>query len=149
MTTPTIIGLASDHAGLELKEKLKTFLAQRGLTFHDYGTHTSDSCDYPDFAHALAKGIETGEVTIGMAVCGTGQGMAMTLNKHHNIRAALCWSPEIAQMTRRHNDANVLVLAGRYTDEETAHQMVDTFLDTDFEGGRHVRRIEKMKENQD
>lgn len=138
------IGLASDHAGFELKEYVKEYLTQQGLTYHDYGTYSTDSCDYPDFGHALARGIELGEVDRGIAICGSGEGISMTLNKHQRIRAALVWMPEIASLARQHNDANVLVMPGRFIDQATAAEVMDRFLHTDFEGGRHVRRIEKM-----
>lgn len=139
-----MIGLASDHAGFELKQYVKKYLEENGIAYKDYGTYTTDSCDYPDFAHALARGIETCEVEKGIAICGSGEGISMTLNKHQRIRAALVWIPEIAHMTRLHNDANVLVMPGRYIDEATAHDIMEEFFHTEFEGGRHVRRIEKI-----
>ncbi len=138
------IGLASDHAGYELKEYVKNLLDEEGLTYKDYGCFSEESCDYPDFAHALARGIEDGECTLGIAVCGSGEGISMTLNKHQCIRAALCWIPEIACMARKHNDANVLTMPGRYIDHATAKSIVTAFLSTDFEGGRHQRRINKI-----
>ncbi len=138
------IGLASDHAGYELKEYVKSYLDEKGMAYKDYGTHSTESCDYPDYAHALARGIEGGEVETGVAVCGSGEGISMTLNKHQGIRAALVWQPEIAHMTRQHNDANVLVMPGRYISKETAREIMDEFFSTPFEGGRHIRRIEKI-----
>lgn len=138
------IGLACDHAGFELKLFVIQYLEEKGLSFKDYGTYSTDSCDYPDFAHALARGIEGGEVEKGIAICGSGEGISMTLNKHQGIRAALVWDPEIAHMTRLHNDANVLAMPGRYISTETARAIMDEFLNTDFEGGRHIRRIEKI-----
>lgn len=138
------IGLACDHAGFELKQFVIKYLEEKGLTFQDYGTYSTESCDYPDFAHALARGIENGEVEKGIAICGSGEGISMTLNKHQAIRAALVWTPEIAHMTRLHNDANVLAMPGRYIDQETARSIMDEFLNTDFEGGRHIRRVEKI-----
>ena len=138
------IGLACDHAGFELKQFVIKYLEEKGLTFQDYGTYSTESCDYPDFAHALARGIEDGEVEKGIAICGSGEGISMTLNKHQSIRAALVWTPEIAHMTRLHNDANVLAMPGCYIDQETARSIMDEFLNTDFEGGRHIRRIEKI-----
>lgn len=138
------IGLACDHAGFELKQFVIQYLEEKGLSFKDYGTYSTDSCDYPDFAHALARGIEGGEVEKGIAICGSGEGISMTLNKHQGIRAALVWDPEIARMTRLHNDANVLAMPGRYISTETARAIMDEFLNTDFEGGRHIRRIEKI-----
>jgi len=138
------IGLASDHAGFELKEYVKTWLEAKGYTFKDFGTYSTDSCDYPDFAHPLAEAVESGECYPGIAICGSGEGISMTLNKHQGIRAALCWIPEIAHMTRLHNDANVLVMPGRFIDTETASQILDEFFKTEFEGGRHQKRIDKI-----
>ncbi len=139
-----MIGLASDHAGYELKQYVKQYLEEQGITYKDYGTYTAESCDYPDFAHALANGMKVGEVERGIAICGSGEGISMTLNKHQHIRAALVWVPEIAKMTRMHNDANVLVMPGRYISCDTAREIMNQFLNTPFEGGRHVRRIEKI-----
>lgn len=138
------IGLSSDHAGVELKEYVKQLLHEKGLTYKDFGTCSTDSCDYPDFAHPLALAVETGEVYPGIAICGTGNGIAMTLNKHQKIRAGLCWDAEIAQLTRAHNDANILVMPGRFISKEEATKVVDAFLDTPFEGGRHQKRIDKI-----
>lgn len=138
------IGLASDHAGFELKEFVKTWLAEKGYPYQDFGTYSADSCDYPDFAHALALAVENGECEQGIAVCGTGEGISMTLNKHQGIRAALCWSPEIARLSRQHNDANVLAMPGRFIDHKTASEIMDEFFGNAFEGGRHQRRIEKI-----
>ncbi|MDH6306130.1 ribose 5-phosphate isomerase B [Parabacteroides sp. PF5-5] len=139
-----IIGLCSDHAGFELKEDVKKLLDSKGLAYKDFGTNTSDSCDYPDFAHPLASAVEAGEVYPGIAVCGTGNGIAITLNKHQEIRAALCWNAEIAQLSRAHNDANILVLPGRFINKEETTKTIDAFLETPFEGGRHKKRIEKI-----
>ncbi|MDY6248902.1 MAG: ribose 5-phosphate isomerase B [Prevotella sp.] len=138
------IGLASDHAGFALKQFVKEYLDEKGLEYKDYGTYSEESCDYPDFGHALARGIENGEVFPGIAICGSGEGIAMTLNKHQSIRAGLAWIPEIAHLIRQHNDANVLVMPGRFIDENTARQIMDEFFATEFEGGRHQRRVEKM-----
>lgn len=138
------IGLASDHAGFPLKEKVKAYLEEKGISFRDYGTDSEASCDYPDYAHALAKGMEQGEVERGIAICGSGEGISMTLNKHAHIRAALVWMPEIAQMARKHNDANVLVMPGRYIEEAQAREIMDEFFATAFEGGRHEARIAKI-----
>lgn len=138
------VGLASDHAGFGLKEVIKEYLNEKGIAYQDFGTYSEASCDYPEYAHALALAVEKGDVYPGIGVCGSGEGMSMTLNKHQGIRAALVWQPEIAHMTRMHNDANVLVLPGRYMDKETAWQVLDEFFNTEFEGGRHVRRIEKI-----
>ena len=138
------IGLASDHAGYELKEYVKTWLEAKGYTFKDFGTYSADSCDYADFAHPLAEAVEAGECYPGIAVCGSGQGIGITLNKHQGIRAALCWIPEIAHLARQHNDANILVMPGRFIDTAMADQIMEEFFNTDFEGGRHQARIEKM-----
>lgn len=139
-----VVGLASDHAGFELKEFVKQYLTEKGIPFKDYGTNSEDSCDYPDFAHALAQGMEKGEVYPGIGICGSGEGIAMTLNKHQNIRAGLAWIPEIAHLIRQHNDANVLVMPGRFINHEMARKIMDEFLSTNFEGGRHQRRVEKI-----
>lgn len=139
-----MIGLANDHAGYALKEYVKQYLTERGETFKDYGTYSEESCDYPDFAHALAEGMAAGECDLGIAICGSGEGISMTLNKHQHIRAALVWQPEIAHLTRQHNDANVLVMPGRFISNEEARAIMDEFFATPFEGGRHVRRIEKI-----
>lgn len=139
-----IIGLASDHAGFALKQFVKQYLAEKGLPFKDYGTQTEESCDYSDFGHALACGIEQGEVFPGIAICGSGEGISMTLNKHQGIRAGLAWMPEIAHLIRQHNDANVLVMPGRFIDNDMARRIMDEFFATPFEGGRHQRRIDKI-----
>ena len=138
------IGLASDHAGFELKQYVIKFLRGKSILFNNFGTYSTYSCDYPDYAHALALGMKNGEVEKGIAICGSGEGISMTLNKHQHIRAALVWCPEIAHMTRLHNDANVLVMPGRYIDCATAHDIMEEFLNTAFEGGRHIKRIEKI-----
>lgn len=140
----TTIGLASDHAGYALKQYVKQYLDERGVSYKDYGTYSEESCDYPDFAHALARGIEQGEVSRGIAVCGSGEGMAIALNKHQQIRAGLAWIPEIAHLIRQHNDANVLVMPGRFIDNDMARRIMDEFLSTPFEGGRHARRVAKI-----
>lgn len=138
------IGLCSDHAGFELKEYIKQVLAERNISTKDFGTYSTDSCDYPDFAHPLALAVEAGEVYPGIAICGTGNGISMTLNKHQNIRAALCWVEEISALARAHNDANILVMPGRFIAKEEAVKVLDAFLNTPFEGGRHQRRIDKI-----
>lgn len=138
------IGLCCDHAGYELKEYVKQLLDSKGFTYKDFGTNSTDSCDYPDFAHPLAVAVEAGEVYPGIAICGTGNGIAITLNKHQGVRAALCWKEEIARLAREHNDANILVMPGRFISLEEATRSVKTFLNTSFEGGRHQRRIDKI-----
>ena len=139
-----IIGLASDHAGFELKEFVKQWLEQKGWEYNDFGTYSTASCDYPDFAHPLAEAVEAGECYPGIAICGSGEGISMTLNKHQGIRAALCWIPEIARLARQHNDSNVLVMPGRFIDTATADQIMTEFFNTAFEGGRHQARIDKI-----
>lgn len=138
------VGIASDHAGFALKQFVKKYLDEKGLPYKDYGTLTDASCDYSDYGHALAKGIEQGEVYPGIGICGSGEGISMTLNKHQGIRAGLAWIPEIAHLIRQHNDANVLVMPGRFIDEDTARAILDEFFNTPFEGGRHERRIKKI-----
>lgn len=138
------IGLCCDHAGYELKEYVKQLLDSKGFTYKDFGTNSTDSCDYPDFAHPLAVAVEAGEVYPGIAICGTGNGIAITLNKHQGVRAALCWKEEIARLACEHNDANILVMPGRFISLEEATRSVETFLNTPFEGGRHQRRIDKI-----
>lgn len=138
------IAMASDHAGFRLKEIVKKHLEEKGIMVKDFGTYSEESCDYPDFAHPAACAVESGEFPLGIAMCGSGNGIQMTLNKHQGIRAALCWLPELASLARRHNDANILVLPGRFIDEENALQIVDTFLEAPFEGGRHQRRVDKI-----
>lgn len=147
MSDKITIGLASDHAGFPMKEFVKKYLSNKGYSYVDYGTDSINSCDYPDYAHALAESIENHEVTYGVAVCGSGEGISMTLNKHQSIRAALVWMPEIAKLTRQHNDANVLCMPGRFLSEDDASKILDAFLNTQFEGGRHQKRIDKIPVN--
>ncbi|MBR1468063.1 MAG: ribose 5-phosphate isomerase B [Bacteroidaceae bacterium] len=135
------IGIASDHAGFKLKQFVKEYLNEKGIEYKDYGTYDEASCNYAEYGHALAEGIERGEVCPGIAICGSGEGISMTLNKHQGIRAGLCWMPEIAHLTRQHNDANVLVMPGRFIDNDMARAIMDEFLNTPFEGGRHQSRI--------
>ncbi len=138
------IGLCSDHAGFELKEFVKQILDERNIPYKDFGTHSTDSCDYPDFAHPLAAAIEAEEVYPGIAICGSGNGISMTLNKHQGVRAALCWMEEISALARAHNDANILVMPGRFISHEEALKVLNAFLTTPYEGGRHQRRIDKI-----
>ncbi|MCF0189438.1 MAG: ribose 5-phosphate isomerase B [Bacteroidaceae bacterium] len=139
-----MIGLASDHAGFALKQYVKQYLDEKGTAYKDYGTYSEESCDYPDFAHALAQGMENGEVEEGIAICGSGEGIAMALNKHQSIRAGICWMPEIAHFIRQHNNANVLVMPGRFIDTQTARAIMDEYFATPFEGGRHEARVAKI-----
>ena len=138
------VGICADHAGWALKEFVKLWLNQRGYGFRDFGTFNAQSCDYPDFGHPLAQAVEKGEVYPGIAICGTGNGINMTLNKYPGIRAALCWNPEICEYARLHNDANVLVMPGRYISPREADDILSMFFDSEFEGGRHERRINKI-----
>ncbi|MCM1347809.1 MAG: ribose 5-phosphate isomerase B [Firmicutes bacterium] len=140
----TRLAICSDHAGYELKQQVIEYLNSKGIATDDFGTHSDASCDYPDFAHPCAEAVESGRDYPGIAMCGTGNGIAMTLNKHQGIRAALCWEPELARLARAHNDANILVMPARFIDFDMAKAIVDTFLATDFEGGRHERRIQKI-----
>ena len=138
------IGIASDHAAFGLKQFVKRYLEEKGWAYKDYGTYTEESCNYATYGHALAEGIERGEVYPGIAMCGSGEGISMTLNKHQGIRAGLCWIPEIAHLIRQHNDANVVVLPGRFIDNKTAEKILDEFFTASFEGGRHERRVSKI-----
>ncbi len=138
------IGIASDHAGYELKEFLVGWLDARGWEVLDFGPFSEERVDYPDYAHPLAEAVERGEVECGVAMCGSGEGMAMTLNKHQGIRAGLCWIPEIAELIRRHNDANVIVLPARFVSNDEAARMLEAYFGAEFEGGRHVARIAKI-----
>ena len=139
-----IIGICNDHAGVDFKNKLIRLLKARGIEVENFGTDTLESVDYPDYAHALASAVESGKVDLGIAICGTGNGMAITLNKHAGIRAGLAWDKEIGAMVKAHNNANVLVLPARFISYRTASLIVRTWLDTPFEGGRHQRRIDKI-----
>lgn len=143
------IGLASDHAGFALKQFVKQYLTEKGIEYEDFGTYSEESCDYPDFAHKLGEAIDNDVYTTGIAICGSGEGISMALNKHQKVRAALVWMPEIAHLARQHNDANVLVMPGRFISEDTAREVMDEFFATDFEGGRHVRRVNKIPLNID
>ena len=141
------IAMASDHAGFELKENLKQYLAEKGYDILDFGTDSEESCDYPDFAHPAARAIEDGTADFGVCMCGSGNGMQITLNKHQGIRAALCWKPELASLAKQHNNANVLVLPARFVTYNEAVDIVDAYLNATFEGGRHQRRIDKIPLN--
>ena len=138
------LGICCDHAGFDYKQRLIAYLEEKKYQIKDFGTYSTESCDYPDFAHPCAEAVEKGECYPGIAVCGSGEGISMTLNKHQGIRAALCWIPEIASLARQHNDANVLAMPGRFVSNDEAIEMVRTFLSTAYEGGRHQRRIDKI-----
>lgn len=138
------IALASDHAGFALKEKVQLFLEDNGARVKDFGCFSAESCDYPDFAHPLAEAVEKGEFEFGITICHTGNGIAMTANKHQGIRAALCWDTKLAELARAHNNANVLALPAGFISAPKALDIVRTFFQTDFEGERHERRINKI-----
>lgn len=139
-----MLGIAADHAGYELKNTLIEYLNELGYEVKDFGTHSAESMDYPDVAHPLAEEVESGKLEKGIAICGSGNGISMTLNKHQGIRAALCWNTELAALARQHNDANILSLPARFIDTDTAKAIVKAYLESDFEGGRHQRRVEKI-----
>lgn len=138
------IAIGSDHAGYELKEEVKTLLQKQGFEPSDFGTHSTASTDYPDFAHAVASAVEKGEHELGILICGSANGVAMTANKHQGIRAAICWNEELASLARQHNNANILCLPARFIKMELAEKIVNRFLKADFEGGRHERRVNKI-----
>ena len=137
--------IASDHAGFELKRKLEAQLKRMGFAVRDFGTNSSDSTDYADFAHPLAKEVSEGKARRGILLCGTGLGMSYVANRYPNVRAAVTWSPEVAELARGHNDANVLVLPARFVSDEDATKILETWLKTPFEGGRHERRVVKIE----
>lgn len=139
------IAIGGDHAGFHYKEKLKLILIEQGYEITDFGPVNEESCDYADIAHPLAESVEKKENQFGIVICGSGNGINMTVNKHQNIRAALCWNEELAKLARQHNDANILSLPARFIDFKTANASVNLFLTTDFEGGRHERRVNKIK----
>lgn len=138
------VGICSDHAGFELKSIIEGYFEANGIKFEDFGTDSADSCDYADYAHPCAAAVEEGKCYPAVAMCGSGNGIGMTLNKHQGIRAALCWTPELARLARAHNDANVLVLPARFIEPEVALEILDVFFSTPFDGGRHERRINKI-----
>ncbi len=138
------IGICSDHAGVEYKSKLISYLLGKGYDVVNFGTDTSDSCDYADFAHPMAYAVEEGEVDCGIAICGTGNGMALALNHHQGIRAGLAWNKDVAHLVKEHNNANVLVMPARFASYQMCNLMVREWLSTEFAGGRHQRRIDKI-----
>ena len=138
------IAIGSDHAGYDYKEDLISFLEGKGLAFTDFGTHSKDSVDYPDFAHPVATAVEKGAAAFGILLCGTANGVAITANKHQGIRAAICWGEEIASVVRQHNDANIICIPARFVREGDAEKMVALFMTTNFEGGRHANRVNKI-----
>ena len=138
------IALASDHAGFGLKDMILLNLEREGAKVKDFGCYSLESCDYPDFAHPMAEAVEKGEYDFGIAICYTGNGISMTANKHQGIRAALCWDIRLAELARQHNNANVLSLPAGFVTPDKALEIVETFFSTDFEGGRHERRVKKI-----
>jgi len=141
-TKPVAIG--GDHAGFDYKEILKSLMTKEGLTVKDFGPFSNQSVDYPDFAHPVSVSVENGESAFGILICGSANGVAITANKHQGIRAAICWSAEIAKLSRQHNDANVLCIPARFVSEEEAKEIFLAFLNTEFEGGRHTTRVNKI-----
>jgi len=142
-----IIAIGNDHAGTQYKYAVTTFLESKGIKVINYGTDSEDSVDYPDFVHPVASDTEEHKVDFGIIICGSGNGASMTANKHQGVRAALCWTKEIAKLARQHNNANILSIPARYVSQAQAIDMVDTFLETEFEGGRHQKRVEKIAVN--
>ncbi|MBI1341937.1 MAG: ribose 5-phosphate isomerase B [Terrimonas sp.] len=142
LSKPVAIG--GDHAGFEYKEDLISFLEGKGIPFHDFGTHSADSVDYPDYAHPVATAVEKNEASFGILICGSGNGVAITANKHQGIRAAICWGEELAKLAREHNNANIICIPARFVREGDVEKMIQIFITTDFEGGRHQRRVDKI-----
>ena len=138
------ISIGNDHAGTEYKFAIKNYLEAKGYTVTNYGTDASDSVDYPDFVHPVAQDVDTNKVDFGILICGSANGVAMTANKYQNVRAGICWMKEITELTRQHNNANIMCIPARYTSLPQVLQMVDTFLETLFEGGRHQNRVNKI-----
>jgi len=140
----TKIAIGADHAGFEYKEILKKWLQTNGFMVKDFGTHSAESADYPDFAHPVASAVEKNEFDLGLLLCGSANGVAMTANKHQGIRAAICWKEELAELARTHNNANILCIPARHVSAELAEKILDKFLHSSFEGGRHGRRVDKI-----
>lgn len=138
------IAIGCDHAGFDYKEELKKYLAGQGLNVRDFGTNSKDSVDYPDFAHPLAEAVEKGECSLGILLCGSANGVAITANKHQGIRAAICWDLTLSELARQHNNANVICIPARYVSLDLSIKMVHTFITTEFEGGRHANRVGKI-----
>ena len=138
------IAVGSDHAGFDYKEDLISFLEGKGLSFKDFGTDSREAVDYPDFAHPVASAVQEGKAAFGILICGSANGVAITANKHQGIRAAICWGEELAQLARAHNNANIICIPARFVREGDVEKMVGIFMTTEFEGGRHQRRVEKI-----
>jgi len=139
-----IIALASDHAGFEKKQAIIGYFDQKGIKYKDFGCFSNESCDYPDFAHLIGKSIDSGEFETGITFCGTGQGISITANKYPNVRSALCWNTEIARLAKQHNNANICAIPGRFVTDSEAIGIIEVFLNTEFEGGRHLIRVNKI-----
>ena len=138
------IAIGGDHAGFKYKEHLRRWLEDKGYTVKDFGTYSTESADYPDFAHPVASAVENAEFDLGILVCGSANGVAITANKHQGIRAAICWNEELASLARQHNNANIVCIPERFISSDLAEKIVDRFLHTEFEGGRHACRVEKI-----
>lgn len=138
------IAIGNDHAGTQYKQAIQAYLEDKGYTVNNYGTNSNDSVDYPDFVHPVAKDVADGNVNFGILICGSANGVAMTANKHQNVRAGICWTKEITELTRQHNNANICCIPARFTAIQQAIQIVDVFLNTEFEGGRHQKRVDKI-----
>ncbi len=139
------IAVGSDHAGFDLKKDLLVYLSEKGYSLEDMGPNSADSVDYPDFAHKVASSVETKTCDLGILICGSGNGVCITANKHHGVRAALAWEPELASLARQHNNANVICIPARFVSQEKAFQIVDAYLESAFEGGRHENRVNKIE----
>lgn len=139
-----VIALASDHAGYGKKQVILKYFKEKGISYKDFGCFSEESCDYPDFAHLIAEAIEKGEFELGITFCGSGQGISITANKHQKIRSTICWIPEIATLARQHNNANICAIPGRFVTDEETIAIVEAFLNAEFEGGRHVKRLDKI-----
>ena len=138
------IALASDHAGFDKKQVIIKYFRENGIQYKDLGCYSADSCDYPEFAHAIGNALENGDYEIGITFCGSGQGISIAANKHKNVRSAICWNAEIAALSKQHNDANICSIPGRFVTDEEAIAIVEAYLNAEFEGGRHARRVAKI-----
>ena len=141
----TVIALASDHAGFDKKQVIIKYFKEKGIAYYDFGCYSSESVDYPEFAHAIGAAIDNGEYEIGITFCGSGQGISIVANKHQNVRSALCWNAEIAALAKQHNNANICAVPGRFVSDQETIAIVEAYLHAEFEGGRHARRIAKIQ----
>ncbi len=140
----TVIAVASDHAGFEKKQVILNYFREKGIAYKDFGCFSNQSVDYPEFAHAIGRAIENGEFEVGITFCGSGQGISIAANKFQHVRSATCWMPEIARLAKQHNDANICAIPGRFVSDEEAIEIVEAYLNAEFEGGRHARRIAQI-----